>query len=91
MMEVPGSKWDHKDAQRKKKDIEHPVRASWQKLPGQVRHSFTHFDLHLTVYRASSEKKLFTKAVWADMDRLSNHALPTLFKKVIRHAVKNIS
>jgi A/G-specific adenine glycosylase len=62
---------------------EAPAAAAWSPLPGTVRHGFTHFLLELGIVAAEGE----AEGVWSPIDRLGEHALPTLMKKLARHAV----
>lgn len=89
MMEIPSTDWDHKIEARRK--FAHPPKIKWQELPGVVRHSFTHFDLELKILTARAPKTIWKNAEWADPTKLSDYALPTLFKKALRHGLKKIS
>ena len=60
-----------------------PVTAAWLPLPGTVRHGFTHFQLELAVVSGVGT----TEGLWSRVERLGDHALPTLMKKVARHAI----
>jgi A/G-specific adenine glycosylase len=60
-----------------------PVTAAWLPLPGTVRHGFTHFQLELAVMSGVGT----TEGLWSRVERLGDHALPTLMKKVARHAI----
>lgn len=50
MLGWPGSDWVNADGARPLGEA--PVEAVWHEIPGEVRHTFTHFHLMLTVYRA---------------------------------------
>jgi len=63
-----------------------PVTAEWRELPGLVQHTFTHFHLELTVLAGRSASG---DGLWCGIDRLGDHALPNLMKKVARHAMKH--
>ena len=83
MMEVPSSDW----AARGPADmVAAPVAADWRELPGQVNHGFTHFRLELRVLAAQVRKNAKADGIWVMPDALGDHALPTLTKKVVRHA-----
>jgi A/G-specific adenine glycosylase len=60
-----------------------PVVADWSPLPGAVHHGFTHFRLELAILAGEG----VTDGLWSPIDRLDEHALPTLMKKVVRHAL----
>jgi A/G-specific adenine glycosylase len=66
-----------------------PVKGAFRKLPGLVRHGFTHFALELEVYRADgvARKTAPRGSEWAPLRELERFALPTVMKKVIAHAV----
>lgn len=104
MMEIPstpwrGRKWTAADAGRLA-----PAAVEWRALPGQVRHTFTHFQLELTIMigrvgerdgggagpKDDPEEAAADAAgpagVWCLPERFSDHALPTLMKKIAAHA-----
>ena len=66
-----------------------PFDAGWNVLPGLVQHGFTHFRLELTVAATQLGERtddVFEDGIWALPDALGRHALPTLMRKVARHA-----
>ena len=88
MTEVPTTEWstdfDEPGA------LKHaPLKATWRRLPGVVRHVFTHFPLELTVHVAEVAKA--TRAPkgerFVKLQDLEKEALPSLMRKVIAHAV----
>jgi A/G-specific adenine glycosylase len=80
MLGWPGSEWV--DAGDPRPAGDPPLRADWQALPGEVRHTFTHFHLSLSVLTASvppdATPKRGTFVTQADF-RPSN--LPTVMRK----------
>src|SRR6187455_1909130 len=52
MLETPSSPWGGQAPDGKAVQLHAPVKAEWRKLPGLVEHTFTHFHLELSVYRA---------------------------------------
>jgi A/G-specific adenine glycosylase len=60
----------------------------WRRLPGIVRHVFTHFPLELVVYAAEVPRR--TRALkgmrFVPAAELPSEALPSLMRKVIVHA-----
>jgi A/G-specific adenine glycosylase len=64
-----------------------PAKAKWKKLPGKVEHGFTHFRLEIEVVTARIED---VDGVWCKPDRLHEYALPTVMKKVARHALAGL-
>jgi A/G-specific adenine glycosylase len=89
MTEVPGSVWAHDFDLAKALRAAPRLKTKWRKLPGAVRHVFTHFPLELTVFigqvpRATPAPK---GARWAPRATLSGEALPNVMRKVIAHAL----
>jgi A/G-specific adenine glycosylase len=65
-----------------------PVLAEWRALPGSVRHVFTHFELTLTIWVGRIVGKGDPGiGTWVTPDRFAEHALPSLMRKVARHAL----
>jgi A/G-specific adenine glycosylase len=101
MTEVPTSAWTadfeetdaHKDAPRfssagaggKKRK-----KTSWRRVPGVVRHVFTHFPLELAVYAADVPARVPAPdgARWVALNAIAGEALPSLMRKVIAHGLK---
>lgn len=88
MAEPPTSDWEpNYEASRAVLDA--PIEARWQRLPGTVRHVFTHFPLELTVLFAKVPKG--TPAPhdmrWTPRLQLHEEALPGAMKKVLAHAL----
>ena len=52
MLETPSSPWEEAEPGGNSARRYAPVAAEWRKLPGLVEHTFTHFHLELSVYRA---------------------------------------
>jgi A/G-specific adenine glycosylase len=88
MIEVPSSDWVVGEAP----DVPDgaPAAAEWHRLPGLVRHQFTHFDLELTVLAAQVERRL-VDGLWTLPDAFGDIALPTVMRKVVAHALKGIA
>jgi A/G-specific adenine glycosylase len=85
MMEFPSTDWREKSWSESEALPHAPEAGRWERLPGLVRHGFTHFELELTVLTARAEGK--APGTWCAIDRLSEMALPSLMKKVARHAL----
>jgi len=93
MLETPGSPWAEGRPNGKPLDDYAPLKAGWRKLPGLVTHTFTHFHLELTVYRAEVGLKARPKRA-AEPERcgfvarrdLARAALPSVMRKVLDHA-----
>ncbi|HET6521542.1 MAG TPA: A/G-specific adenine glycosylase [Geminicoccaceae bacterium] len=61
----------------------------WRLLPGVVRHAFTHFALEATLAEAQLAGRPAIAGpgeVWCPPDRLDRLALPTVMRKLLRHA-----
>jgi A/G-specific adenine glycosylase len=83
MTEIPSTPWRSEPWTFEQAIEIAPAIAEWAPLPGTVRHGFTHFRLELAIVAGSGE----AHGLWSQVDRLGEHALPTLMKKVARHAV----
>ena len=97
MLEVPSTEWGDllppvRDAMRIA-----PLKADWWKVPATVRHTFTHFELELVVYRAVVPRDA-ALTLWADQPRcrwvqrreLRGQALPSVMNKVLAHGLKEM-
>jgi A/G-specific adenine glycosylase len=90
MMEVPSTEWrDEAIPETQARDLAPLPTSGWRRLPGIVEHGFTHFQLELTVLTGSATGDAPEGACWCVLDRLGDEALPTLMKKVVRHALKS--
>jgi A/G-specific adenine glycosylase len=83
MSEVPNSGWDVLAPKASP-----PIGAPWQVLNAPVVHVFTHFELRLTVSRATlmGEPAAPPGLRWVARDALEQEPLPTLFRKVLHVA-----
>jgi len=97
MMEIPSTEWQAEVADDTTARQYAPVpvgSAKWRALPGLVSHTFTHFHLELTVHAAPVTAKRAEAAAqeselnWAHIDKLSDYALPSVMRKVVKHALK---
>jgi A/G-specific adenine glycosylase len=64
-----------------------PLPVPWRRLEGTVRHTFTHFHLELSVWVASVPFGEPELGIWWPLDRIEEQALPTLYRKVVRHVL----
>jgi A/G-specific adenine glycosylase len=83
MTEVPSTLWRADPWTIEEAVRSAPAAAEWTMLPGVVRHGFTHFVLELAIMTGRGN----ADGIWSRVDRLGEHALPTLMKKVARHAL----
>ena len=94
MTEVPTTDWSHDfDDKNALRGAPHLSRTSpkWRRLPGVVRHVFTHFPLELAVYAAEVPRSAGAPdgARWVLIDALPGEALPTVMRKVLAHALED--
>lgn len=91
MMELPSSQWRGWPWPPGAAAEAAPAPADWRVLPGTVRHVFTHFRLELIVAGARVGSRAHAlDGVWAPYERLGAHALPSVMKKVVRHAAAHM-
>ncbi len=86
MMEVPSTPWE----EREDFHDSPPVDARWRELPGLVEHGFTHLQLQLQVKAARVDARKARFGVWVQVEELGDYALPTLTRKVVRHAMAHL-
>lgn len=90
MMEIPTSPWEEGDletVQAMGRAPVKPLKGGWTILPGIVRHTFTHFHFEITVATAKVARTS-QAGRWVPVDALGDYALPTVMKKIVRHALK---
>jgi len=86
MTEVPGSGWTARIDGHTGTEAA-PFEAQWQAC-GTVTHVFTHFELRLSVYRASVSRPAQPgEGWWQAKETLDGEALPTVMKKAISQAI----
>ena len=87
MMEFPSTQWRERPWTETESLPGAPARTQWQPIPGSVRHTFTHFHLELEVLTGRLQNADAVDGVWCPVDKLHEHALPTVMKKVARHVL----
>src|SRR5690606_30792312 len=90
MMEVPSTAWRLEPWDEAEAAAQAPLPLdAWRPLAGAVRHVFTHFELQLTVLaaRVTADAAPPAAGLWVPVAHLGDHALPSLMKKVVRHAL----
>ncbi len=85
MTEVPSTPWRAEPWSLKEALPEAPEAASWRLLPGRVEHVFTHFSLEMNVAVARAARG--AAGEWCPTAALHTRALPTVMKKICRHAL----
>ena len=88
MMQVPLTPWLEKEPTPKMVARWAPFDATWRRVPGSIKHGFTHFAVRLTLMATKVDSGFETalEGVWCSLDDLDRVALPTMMKKVILHA-----
>jgi A/G-specific adenine glycosylase len=97
MMEVPSTPWRGTAWNAEAARGHAPCAADWRALPGRVTHAFTHFRLELDIWAATTDgadgdgadsAEGETAGRWILPEDLGAAALPTVMRKVARHAVE---
>lgn len=86
MMEVPSTDWRDDPWDLGDALSQPPVPARAWEAVGEVRHTFTHFHLRLTVARGRTAGRIPNGGTWVSLADFADQALPTLMKKVAKTA-----
>jgi A/G-specific adenine glycosylase len=89
MVEIPSTAWRLERWEFAEAIGAAPASAPWSPLPGVVRHGFTHFQLELGIVAGIAQADF--AGLWSSVDRIGEHALPALMKKVARHAISALA
>lgn len=82
MLGWPGSEWNEAPQECP------PMVADWQEIPGEIRHTFTHFHLRLTVKTAPIKpEQSLNSTYFVDHDDFRPSDLPTVMRKAYDHAL----
>lgn len=94
MLQPPLGPWDEAFPSRAEALKQAPTVADWKRLPGIVRHGFTHFELEIEVWVTHATAGISAKLgangpdrKWIDVAELHAVALPTVMRKIIAHAM----
>lgn len=87
MMEIPSTPWREEPWNRGEAARLAPAAAKWRSIAGTIRHGFTHFELALRVMAGGVGRRRPRGGRWVRPDDLASAALPTVMRKVIRHAL----
>jgi A/G-specific adenine glycosylase len=88
MMEIPSTEWRAAAWTAAEAARWAPLAAHWRPLAGTVAHVFTHFRLELEVLSGVASGQAPIDARWCGIADLDGQALPTVMRKIIRHALK---
>jgi A/G-specific adenine glycosylase len=93
MTEVPTTEWTHEFDEASAltyAPLFARTKPKWRRLPGVVRHVFTHFPLELAVHAGNvpASTAAPTGSRWTALADLPGEALPNLMRKVLAHALK---
>jgi A/G-specific adenine glycosylase len=86
LWELPSTPWDENAPSPAQALKLAPLNAKWRALPGRVRHSFTHFDLEIEVWRARTKDGASAEGRFVSPGDLHTIALSNLMKKALAHA-----
>lgn len=86
LWEVPSTPWEASWPEEAHARRIAPMPLRWRKLPGLVKHSFTHFDLELELWRGAAHADATVAGRWINLGRIGEIALSNLMKKVVAHA-----
>jgi A/G-specific adenine glycosylase len=79
MMELPGTAWRPERWSAAEALTQVPMAAAWRPA-GEVRHGFTHFELHVALF-AARVARIEGEGVLQPLDALHSAALPSLMRK----------
>ncbi len=84
MTDLPGGVW-RADFNPALGRADAPFQADWRLVPGVVDHTFTHFELRLSVFVGTVQARTPApdNARWTPESTLDQEALPTVFRKAI--------
>ena len=89
MTEVPGTEWAESfDLSQALHQA--PFPADWRRRAGDVKHTFTHFHLKLSIFRsdlAAAQVPEQADAWWSAPDAVDGEALPTVMRKALAAAL----
>lgn len=91
MFEVPSSDWKTGTPDAEVARRAAPLSIAWRRIPGGVRHGFTHFELEFEVWVGRAKARDLRGGRWVGLDDLDAVALPTLMRKTIDHAVAGVN
>lgn len=86
MIEVPSSQWLEEIRTIEQVIPESPIYTEFINTQKSIQHTFTHFSLELFIYEAiiKMDCELPEGCFWCLPENFSNHAIPTVMKKVLK-------
>lgn len=90
MMEIPSTPW-REEVWNEGDVMRHlPYAADWKALPGIVKHTFTHFHFEIDVWagEVGGATESLPDSKWVALEGLSDEALPSVMRKIVKHALK---
>jgi A/G-specific adenine glycosylase len=81
MTELPGTPWRSERWSEPDALFHAPMRAAWRRA-GEVRHGFTHFELHVALY-AAAVSRIEADGFLRPAAELQDEALPSLMRKCV--------
>jgi len=87
MMQPPLGTWRKSFPTRARALKDVPFAGPWTKVPGVVRHSFTHFHLEIEVYVGRFTRRPKFDGMWVTREKFGTTALPTVMKKLVHHGL----
>ncbi len=85
MTELPGTAWRDAAWPAEEALLHAPMHADWRPA-GQVRHGFTHFELHLDLFAARVDR-IDAEGFLRPVTALADAALPSVMRKCVRLAI----
>ncbi len=86
MIEVPSTDWREQPWCSEDATEQATLNVEWKELAGEVSHTFTHFHLKITVWHGVATHQTNADGFWCNPDGFGGLALPTLMKKIVKHA-----
>jgi A/G-specific adenine glycosylase len=88
MLEAPSTEWGAAMPDVADALLKAPLQADWRRVPGVVRHSFTHFALELALFKAEGIAAAPADAGrWYPRPALESEAIPNVMRKLLAHGL----
>ena len=81
MTEIPNSGWHDQPLSERLVRSHAPIGARWVNIPKLINHSFTHFDMEITVLTTRSNNAP-EDSFWCAREAIKSEALPSLMRKI---------